>query len=180
MSVAGINLLPKEKATPHQKKVVAKISMVLIGILVLYVLLVAGLFSYGSFLSIQSNNVLKATSETETKIKSLQKIEILELALKMRIKEINDLVAKRTYYSAYLSKLQSLATLGTSFNVFEFKKGVISTAGTSTNVVTVNNFIESLKKETMFSNVLLGGLGRGKNGQYGFSLELTLANETKK
>lgn len=179
MSAVGINLLPKEKATPQQKKVVGKISMVLIGILILYVLAVAVLFSYGSFLSMQSNNVLKATSETETKIKSAQKKEVLELALKMRIKEVNDLIAKRVSYSNYLSKLQSLAPQGTSFASFDFTKGAINAAGLSTNVITVNNFINNLKKETMFSGVLLSSLGRGKTGEYNFSLELSLANETK-
>jgi len=179
MPAVEINLLPKEKATPQQKKVVAKISMVLIGILILYVIIVAGLFSYGSFLSMQSNNVLKATGETETQIKNAQKKEILELALKMRIKEVSTLMTDRTSYSDYLAKLQSLASQGTNFSSFEFKKGIISAAGSSTNVITVNDFINNLKKETMFSNILLGSLNRGKDGNYNFSLELSLANETK-
>jgi hypothetical protein len=180
MPALGINLLPKEKATPQQKKVVAKISMVLIGILILYVIIVAGLFSYGSFLSMQSSSVKKETNDTEVQIKNAQKKEILELALKLRIKEVNTLITERTSYSNYLTKLQSLAPQGTGFGSFEFKKGIISTAGSSTNVITVNDFINNLKKEPMFSNILLGSLGRGKNGEYGFSLELTLANETKK
>lgn len=181
MPVVGINLLPKEKATPQQKKVVAKITMVFVGILIFYVLIVAGLFSYGSYLGIQGNNIKKQTTETEAQIKNAQKKEILELALKNRIVEVNKIIAGRTSYSNYLEKLQGLAPLGTNFDSFEFKKGIISAVGSSANAVTVNDFIANLKKETMFSEILLGGLGRGKNGEYGFSLELTIAaNETKK
>jgi Tfp pilus assembly protein PilN len=179
MPALGINLLPKEKATPQQKKVVAKISMVLIGILVLYVFIVVGLFSYGAYQSMQNNNVVKETSDTESQIKSAQKKEILELALKTRIKEVNTLITSRTSYSDYLTKLQTLTPLGTNFEDLEFKKGMISAVGSSANVVTVNNFIDNLKKETMFSNILLGSLNRGKGGIYNFSLELSLVNETK-
>lgn len=180
MPALGINLLPKEKATPQQKKVVAKITGVFIGILILYVLIVAGLFSYGSYLSIQGDSVKKQTAETETQIKNAQKKEILELALKNRMTEVNKIITSRTSYSNYLEKLQNLAPQGTNFGSFEFKKGMISAVGSSANVVAVNNFIANLKKETMFSDILLGGLGRGKNGQYNFSLELTVAaNETK-
>lgn len=179
MPALGINLLPKEKATPQQKKVVGKISIVLIGILFLYVIIVAGLFFYGSLLSSQSNNVVKETSNTENLIKNAKKKELLELALKMRIKEVNTLVTSRTSYSDYLEKLQSLAPQGTNFDGFEFKKGTISAVGLSTNVITVNNFIDNLKKETIFSDILLEGLNRGKDGIYNFSLELSLANETK-
>lgn len=180
MPALGINLLPKEKATPQQKKVVAKISAVFVGILILYVIVIAVLFSVGSYFSFQSSSVKKETAEVETKIKNAQKKEILEIALKLRIKEVASLIATRTSYSVFLDKLQSLSPQGTTFGSFEFKKDTIFVSGSSTNVITVNNLIDSLKKETMFPNILLNGLSRDKNGQYSFSLDLSLANEAKK
>lgn len=179
MLAQGINLLPKEKATPQQKKVVGKISMVLIGILIIYVVIVAGLFFYGSFLVNESNNVAKETSDTEIQIKNAQKKEILELALKMRTKEIDTLISNRTMYSNYLAKLETLSSQGTKFTELEFKKGTISAVGSSTTVLTVNDFINNLKKEPMFSSVLIGALDRGLNSVYNFSVELSLTNETQ-
>lgn len=180
MPVRGINLLPKEKATPQQKKVIAKITLVLAGILIFYAVLMIGLFAYGSYLSLRNNEIKKESTQTENIIKSVQKKEILELALKTRIKEVSGLLSSRVTYSDYLEKLEALASAGTFFTDFEFQKKAIKAVGSSSNVISVNELIANLKKENLFSQVLMDGLSRGKNGEYGFSLDLTLNNEAKK
>jgi hypothetical protein len=138
---------------------------------VVYILVVAGILGYGLFLTYQKDNVIKQSSELESKIKTLNKKEYLVLALKARVSEITKTINNRYSYAQAIEKLNSLGANDIVYSSFEFTNNTLTVAGKAPNVILAGKYFDNLKKDETFKNVLLTSLGRQKDGAYGFSLE---------
>lgn len=170
--VLGINLLPGIKPTLEEKRVSKKIRTWGTVILAGYVIFVAGIFIIGATLSLQRSQVKGKVTALEQQIKSEQKKESLELALKGRIGEVGKIIKGRVSYASLITKILSLAPTGVSFQELDFSQSKISLSGEATNALVMTDFLEKLKKETDFSWVYLNSLSRTKTGGYSFSLEI--------
>lgn len=172
--VLGINLFPRIKPTLEQKRISTKIrtwgAIILIG----YILYVLGIFIFGTIIAFQRNEVKAKSTKIEGQIKSAQKKESLELTLKGRIVEAGGIIKGWTNYSQIIRKIQSLFPSGVTYQSLDFSKGLISLSGEAGNVLVLGDFIDTLKKETDFSQVSLTSLSRTKTGGYSFSLEASL------
>jgi Tfp pilus assembly protein PilN len=177
MSTLGINLLPKEKATPQQKEFFSKFGKILLIGFLVYILVVVILFVSAFYLKNQSQKIASEISQTEAKIKEAKKKEMQATGLKLRTEEVKNFLSSRFEISPIMDDLWQQIPAGTNLTLLEIKNKTILVSGTSKNAINVNDFLSNIKKQQTFNNVSLGSLSRLKNGEYNFSLELGGLNE---
>lgn len=175
----GINLLPAKKIpTLAEQKFFQKFKRYGLLVLVFYIILVAVLFGLSLFLSFENKKIKAQTASVENQIKSLQKIESLQVALKERVNEATKITKARFSYKETIEQIQSLLTEGIIIQDLDIKEGdKIAFSGTAQNAAVLSSFIDQFKEESqkkIFSQVTLSSTGRTQKGEYTFSLEASL------
>jgi len=176
--IRGINLLSGEERILKKRAVslrAKELGKWLVLITIFYSIFVAIVFAVGMYLSFQINSIKGKASSLEEKIKSEQKKESLELAIKERVKEIAKILGSRIEYSVLVNKILSLApSSDVVFQEIDFSKGKIKFSGQAANLIAMNNFLDKLLEEekNSFSYIYLDSFARIKDGSYSFSFEI--------
>jgi hypothetical protein len=171
----GINLLgKKEIASKEEKEVLDKVKRTLAITLLIYALLVASLIGAQFFLSREKQKLTSQESQLETRIKSFQKVETLEVLIKDRLVKCTKIISLRTHPEVILTKIINAREEGVDISGFELaKNGEVELSAESDSVSSLEDFTNKIKEvfqEEGYQTVLLEAVSRTKDGGYTLSL----------
>jgi len=172
----GINLLgKKELASKEEKEVLGKVKRTLVVTLLIYALFVVSLLGLQFFLSREKQNLVSQESQLESRIKTFQKVETLEVLIKDRLGKGAKIISSRTHPEVILTKIINAREEGVEILEVELAKSEeVKLAAESSDVGSLERFMDKIKKvfqEEEFQTIILETVTRTKEG--GYSLGLT-------
>ncbi len=172
----GINLLEKkELATTEEKEVISRLKKTIAITLLIYSLLVVGLIGFQFFLSREKQNLASQENQLESRIKTFQKVESLEVLIKDRLGKCAKIISSRTHPEAVLTKIINAKEEEVKISGVELTKNEeVKLAVESSDVSSLERFTDKIKKvfqEEGYKTIIFETVTRTKGG--GYSLNLT-------
>lgn len=170
----SINLLPQEKKDFKRQSLLRRLKIGMSVGLLLYILVVGGLFTFSFLYSSQEKTIKGEISQLESQIKNFEKRESLITALKERAKAIDEVLKGSVRIPELLSRTEELTLPGVVFQTMEVASGQLDWEGAAQNVLVFGDFLDQFHKEetaSLWSSLNLESLNRNKDGSYFFSLE---------
>ncbi len=172
----GINLLGKKEITSkEEKEVLDKVKKNLVITFLVYALFVVSLLGLQFFLSREKQNLVSLESQLESRIKTFQKVETLEVLIKDRLGKCVKIISSRTHPEVILTKI--IDAKEEEVEIFEVelvKSEEVKLAAESSDVGSLERFTEKIKKvfqEEGYQIIILETVTRTKEG--GYILNLT-------
>ncbi len=171
----GINLLAREKPpTVVEKQIIGRLKKISLLVLVVYALVTGILLGGGYYFSLESRNLSRQASQLETRIKSFQKVETLEVLIKDRIVNSQKILGARSHPEETLTKIINIVEEGVNISEIDFGvKDRLTFSVDTRDVTSMEIFLEKIKKvlaELGYQTVRLEMISRNKNGGYYFQL----------
>ena len=169
----GVNLLPKKER--QEKTASFKTTQpVAVVILVIYVIFIAGLFSFSFYISTQEKRIKKEESQLGVKVQALAKRESLAVTLKTRVEAASQILKNRLSHKELLARIEKFALPGVALTEVQIKSGQTIFSGTVQNVQILGDFFDAFQKtESSWLLVEMTSLSRRIDGIYDFSFEAT-------
>jgi hypothetical protein len=173
----SIEFLKIRRAKTKQEILADKVRGISMVALVIYSVVLGGIFSTWFALGSQEKNLLKQIDVKETRIEELKEVESSEVILKQRLSALSQIFAiKRLPYADILSRLNGILGEGIILANVTIESGseVIFT-GEASNSPYLAKFINRLLsgEEIGFGKITLTQLNRDETGKYSFSISLT-------
>lgn len=178
MPNSGINLLTRSQQDLNQKVAFEKYKKGLISAAVFYICLVGIVFAAYLILVFQENKVKGDIAKAETTVKSFQKTESLQTALKNRITTINGLLTGQNDFSSSLQKVQKLFPEGTVINTISIYSDKINFEISVPTFEQLYGFLQSAKENKAdFEELVIGPVTREQSGSYTVTFDGKLASK---
>lgn len=174
-----IELLPKkrkeEKAWRSQK-----LNKAVMVVLASYLAFIAGLLGTVFFTSNQLSSVLAQKRSLEEKIKGEEKKENLAVLLKDRLSKQNLYYKAKVNYKDIFEVIASLTPEGVVLGETKIEKDKLLLDGRADSLASLKDFLERLDALLdQFLLAKLANIAKTREGEYAFSLELTLTAAEK-
>jgi hydrogenase maturation factor HypF (carbamoyltransferase family) len=171
----GINLLEKKEiASKEEKEVFSKVKRILVVTLLIYAFLVVSLIGIQFFLSREKQNLASQESQLESKIKTFQKAETLEVLIKDRLGKCTKIISTRTHPEEILTKIINAKEEGVEIIGVELAKNEeVKMVAESSDVASLESFTDKIKKvfqDEGFQTIILETVTRTKAGGYNIGL----------
>jgi hypothetical protein len=171
----GINLLEKKEiASKEEKEVFSKVKRTLVVTLLIYALLVGSLIGLQFFLSREKQNLTSQESQLESRIKTFQRVETLEVLIKDRLAKCSKIISTRTHPEEILTKIINAREEGVEITQVELAKNEeVTMTAESSDVVSLESFTAKIKKvfqDEGFQTIVLEMVTRTKAGGYNIGL----------
>lgn len=177
MERKSIDLLKPEEISLAEKKRTFFLKAGAIFLIVLYCLVVVGIFSFGLVVSREAQEVADKVKFKQERLNELQQIESLQFLLKQRLSSLAKVVAVDGIKPKYwLNYLDSLVPEGVALESVQWNSsGEVTLAGIAGNALGLADFLDNLKKATdeeKIASSTLVSATRQTEGVYSFNLEI--------
>lgn len=175
----SVNLLQPEEASAVEKKRLLLIKTGTIGLIVVYCLFLAAVFSFWLVTQQEAKAVTKKIKAKETRLVVLQEIEALQLLLKQRLSSLSEVVEVEKKSLKYqFGYLESLVPNGVELKEIQWDSdGGVRISGIASNALTISDYLDHLKeaadKRKIARSTLISAT-RQQEGVYSFNLEILL------
>jgi len=172
----GISLIQVDKGPSETSKKIKKLSIYSS----LFFLVITIIVSAGTlyFYVLTNNNLSENTnklSDLKSEIKKLEKKEIYLVTVANRIDSIENINKIRFLPSKIINETIALIVPGFSFSTFELSTNKVRIEGRCdglASLASLNEKIDQVKMEKVFSDYSLSDINRAKNGEYSVALTL--------
>jgi len=164
-----------EKKTEPARNIFQFLSKGLIGIMVIYCFLLAGIIFYWSILNREFKKVNSQVELKKTRIKQQEKKESLYFLLKNQLSFLPKIIPSgEENYSQIFSSISQIAEEKAKISEIKISStGETQISGTAVNAFNFDKFLEEVinsEKIRIFSKIILNSISKTKEGNYIFSM----------